>query len=171
MVEPVSRSAVSATGQKTRRSFNHTTAPHRHVLDSRLTLTVYDPCSPIGYTDSLRSAQSRELHSLVELRGVGDFELCLQLLAKANLLNISCAKADAQDQKAHANAGPSASDASRLPLERCTMNGLVQPRLNFASQEVYAFSEFFYSTYDIFGFTGRYNETRFREAATVSSLF
>ena len=64
-------------------------------------------------------------------------------------------------------------DASSWPLwrERCTLGGIVQPRLDTKWKTFFGFSEFFYTGFDLLNLTGLYNSHEFLARARVLQIY
>ncbi|KAJ8263165.1 hypothetical protein COCON_G00156220 [Conger conger] len=104
----------------------------QHVGET-VDLPYLDPCLPVDLQDEVGPSGQR-----VHLRGMGDFNLCRQLLLP--FLN-------------HTNDTQS------------SLNGVYQPPIDYRNSQFYGFSEFYYCTEDVLRMGGGYNATKYSRAA------
>lgn len=52
----------------------------------------------------------------------------------------------------------------------CSFNGVHQPEVNFHFEEFFGFSELWYTSNDVLGLSGKYEEKKFQSSAAVSRL-
>lgn len=97
-----------------------------------------DPCLPKG----MQETQTSRDHQHVTLRGLGNFTNCRLNMYPLLKIPTTC---------------------RRSP---CSMNGVFQPPINFYKQEMYGFSEYWYTMDDILKIGGHYREENFIRAAT-----
>ncbi|KAK0070415.1 ectonucleoside triphosphate diphosphohydrolase 7 [Biomphalaria pfeifferi] len=97
---------------------------------------IQDVCLPTGMLYDVQS-ESGHLHKFL---GQGDYEACQSALEPLMNLTAAC---------------------SQSP---CSLNGIYQPKIDL-SGEFYGFSEFWYSTEDVFNIGGPYDYQRFHDKA------
>lgn len=98
---------------------------------------VSDPCLPRGMLET----QSNHLFHHVTFKGEGNFTKCREKL------------------------NPLLNKPNSCPRSPCSMNGVFQPPINFYDQEMYGFSEYWYTLDDILHVGGVYKEEKFMRAA------
>lgn len=93
----------------------------------------------------MKYSSQNEAGKSYEFVGTGDYEACKEAVEPLMNLTVTCAK------------------------RPCSLNGVHQPHIDL-SAEFYGFSEFWYSTEDVFKIGGHYNHEEFEDKAKVGIL-
>ncbi|XP_064600465.1 ectonucleoside triphosphate diphosphohydrolase 4-like isoform X2 [Liolophura sinensis] len=101
-------------------------------------LPLLDPCLPVNM---IQQSDDPVDDVTLYFKGTGDFLACRAAVMPLLNLTVPCQKF------------------------MCSMNGVFQPDINFHNSEFFGFSEFWYTTEDVFRMAGPYNSDKFVGAA------